>query len=183
LAAIEAMLVVPRMLNASRVGRSAPDDAHPGNAAPVERAAVRVILLDASDRFLLLLFVDPVTGRKIWVTPGGALEPGEDDESAARRELAEETGLRNVRLGPCVGELAHSFTWNGQAYRQVDRFYAARVDSAPELSAPGLESGEVIMATRWWAGAELHDSDASVAPVDIGARAAEAAARWPCASA
>ncbi len=35
-----------------------------------------------------------------WEFPGGKVEPGEQPESAARRELAEETGLDAERLDP-----------------------------------------------------------------------------------
>jgi 8-oxo-dGTP pyrophosphatase MutT (NUDIX family) len=127
---------------------------------------------------LLLCFADPVTGSRLWVTPGGAVEPGESHEEAAVRELAEETGLRGVKLGPCVGEHEHSFTWNGQAYQQTDRFYVAWVDGDPELSAPGLESGEVLVKAAWLEPAELAELDA-VSPRDIAARVADAVARWP----
>jgi 8-oxo-dGTP pyrophosphatase MutT (NUDIX family) len=144
----------------------------------IVRDAARVLLFDPRGRVLLLCFADPVTGSRLWVTPGGAVEPGETHEEAAVRELAEETGLLGVQMGPCVGELEHSFTWNGQAYRQADRFYVARVEGAPDLSAPGLEIGEVLVRAAWLEPAELAELDA-VSPRDIAGRVADAVARWP----
>jgi 8-oxo-dGTP pyrophosphatase MutT (NUDIX family) len=103
----------------------------------------------------------------LWITPGGALEANETHEQAALRELAEETGLRDVPLGPCIGEYEHRFRWNGQAYEQRDRFYAARITNHPELSTPGLEAGELLVAAAWWGADELASSVEDSSPPDL----------------
>lgn len=56
------------------------------------RPAARILLLDDADRVLLFRF-DAGYRSPFWCTPGGAVDPGESYESAARRELIEETGL------------------------------------------------------------------------------------------
>jgi 8-oxo-dGTP pyrophosphatase MutT (NUDIX family) len=145
----------------------------------IVRAAGRVLLLDPHDRALLLRFSDPVTGVAIWVTPGGALEPGETHQQAALRELAEETGLRDVTLGPAVGECERRFRWNGQMYLQTDSFFVARVPESPSLSAPGLEAGELLQAVRWCSAGDAAALDGGVAPSDIAARIRAAAAMMP----
>lgn len=41
-------------------------------------------------------------GRGLWSVPGGRVEPGEDDEAAVKREVAEETEL-SVTVGRLCG--------------------------------------------------------------------------------
>jgi 8-oxo-dGTP diphosphatase len=49
---------------------------------------------------------------QFWTLPGGGVEPGEDPEAAAVRELAEETGITGARV---VGELYRDVYWLGPA--------------------------------------------------------------------
>lgn len=62
------------------------------------RVAAYAVVTDDEQRVLLARWTE---GRRVsWTMPGGGLEPGEDPEIAARREVREETGYKVV-----VGEL------------------------------------------------------------------------------
>jgi ADP-ribose pyrophosphatase len=63
---------------------------HPG--------AVAIIPLVDAEHVCLLRNQRPVVEETLWEIPAGTLEPNEPPESAAIRELAEETGYRAGRL-------------------------------------------------------------------------------------
>ncbi len=46
-----------------------------------------------------------------WMLPKGTIERGETPEAVALREVAEETGLRNVRIVQDLGEERYLFFW------------------------------------------------------------------------
>jgi len=52
------------------------------------------VLTDQHDRVLVAQHVQPDAYQGQWEFPGGKLEPGEDAETALRRELAEELGIK-----------------------------------------------------------------------------------------
>jgi GNAT superfamily N-acetyltransferase len=55
------------------------------------RRAARVVVVDRRQRVLLFGYRNPTTGKEVWATTGGGIEPGESPEEAARREFREET--------------------------------------------------------------------------------------------
>ncbi len=62
---------------------------------------VGAVIRDASGR-LLLIKRGHEPGAGLWSLPGGRIEPGETDEQAVIREIAEETGLA-VACGGLLG--------------------------------------------------------------------------------
>ena len=136
---------------------------------PVERVAARVLLLDAQQRVLLFRGVDPDSPERgtWWLTPGGGLDPGETAAQGAARELFEETGLRldPAALGEPVHERVAEFVFDGQAYRQSEQFFLARVD-AHDVDTAGFTPLEVeaMLEHRWWTAEELRTTDAVVYP-------------------
>ena len=108
----------------------------------VERTAGGVVVhvLYGDPRFLLIR--DPYDR---WGLPKGHLEAGEATEAAALREVSEETGLEDLRLGPDLGEIDWTFRKGGHLIHKFCRFYLMRStnsETRPEVS-------EGITECRW----------------------------------
>ncbi len=114
---------------------------YPQRSVPLSRTAARVVLLDDTDRVLLLSGTDPRVGSRWWITPGGGVEGGESLPDAARRELAEETGLllgAADLVGPIWRRVAR-FTFTGIDYEQTEFYFAARAPRPGAAASGGSE--------------------------------------------
>jgi G:T/U-mismatch repair DNA glycosylase len=133
---------------------------------PIAREAARAIVLDASDRVLLVEYIRPIGDRTWWGTPGGGIDPGEDHHTALRRELAEEIGLHDFELGPLLYEHVGEFPWAKGLYRQSNQTYLVRLDAHEPRPTIDLDA-EGVRSLRWWTLAELEASSEDFAPADL----------------
>lgn len=141
------------------------------NPFTLRRQAARVVLLDTRDRVLLINASDPADRTKPpwWEIPGGGMDPHESSAEAAARELWEEAGIRDARVGPCVWVQHARFRFGGWDFDQHERVHVAWLDR-PGDEHPhqprGLEALEAMAfrGHRWWALDELLDSDVPLLP-------------------
>ncbi|MGW7356642.1 NUDIX hydrolase [Streptomyces sp. NPDC054802] len=133
------------------------------------RKVSRVVLLDPRDRILLLHGYEPADpADDWWFTPGGGLEGDETREQAALRELAEETGITEVELGPVLWQRHCSFPFDGCRWDQDEWYFLGRTDRTATAPA-GLTELErrSVSGLRWWTSAELSAARETVYPTRL----------------
>ncbi len=132
------------------------------------RPAARILLTDPAGRVLLFRFT-PEDRPPFWCTPGGALDPGESYEAAARRELREETGL-DLDCGPEVARRQVEFvTIEGVPVDADERYFAVRTETTAIDSGGHTDLEQRVMREwRWFHPAELQRHDEPYFPEDLG---------------
>ncbi len=121
---------------------------------------VGAIVHDAGGRLLVIRRGHP-PGEGLWSLPGGRAEPGESDEEAVVRELAEETGL-SVATGRLVGSVDrpgpggltydirdYAATVTGGVLRAGDDASEARWATTDELRALPTTDGLLEALSEW----------------------------------
>lgn len=111
---------------------------HPG--------AVAVIALDEQDRVLLLRQYRHAVRQELWEPPAGLLDvPGEDLQTAAARELAEEADL----VAGSWWVLADYLTTPGGSTEGLRVFLARDLSPVPEDALYERQGEERDMVLRW----------------------------------
>lgn len=131
------------------------------------RPAARILLVDGRGRVLLFRFT-PGDRPPFWVTPGGALDPGETYFAAARRELREEVGLDR----DCGAEVARRevefLTIEGVEVVADERYFRVEVDACDIVTTGHTDlERRVMLDWRWFDPAELSAWPEPIYPLDL----------------
>jgi ADP-ribose pyrophosphatase len=136
---------------------------HPG--------AVAVVPLLSTGDVVLLRQYRYATGEWVLEVPAGKLDPGEDPETAARRELEEETGYRAGRLEP----LGWVWTTPGFTNEKIWMFLARDLQATQQ----SLQDDEVLLLEALPAGEALERAlDGSIADAKSVCSLVRAARSW-----
>jgi 8-oxo-dGTP diphosphatase len=135
-------------------------------------------MIDPADRVLMVKLEFAATQWEGWILPGGGIEDGEDEPTALRRELREETGATPAEafIGPVVWRRRHTRAgmmdgWDGQQ-ETVYLVPCRAFEIAPHLSAEQLRD-ENVTDVRWWTLDELSSTHEVVRPEGLATRVAE----------
>jgi len=139
-------------------------------ASTTPRIGARVLLLDAADRMLLIHALDPEDPRHHWwELPGGGLDEGEDLVDAARREVAEESGMVLTTLGRELWVRESRFRYKGRDHHRVEHVFLGRTTgTVPQVALKPTENEKAgLIERRWWSAAELRHCPDKLLPGNL----------------
>ena len=115
---------------------------------------VRAVVTEGSR----MLLAQP-TGEAWYFLPGGHVEPGEPAAIALRRELDEELGIEDVRIGGVIAITENRYTDERGDHHEVNLVHRVAVRDVIDASR------EAHIGFRWLEWSELNDVE--IRPVSI----------------
>ncbi len=137
----------------------------------LKRQASRVVVLNDLDEVFLIQSRDPANAEKglWWEIPGGGVDPGETSADAAGRELVEEAGIAQAKMGPVVWQQHVEFDFGGYHFDQDEVIHIAWTTQRDIRAGQGLEALEALafQRARWWPWEELAASNETFLPPEL----------------
>ncbi len=139
-----ARLLTGRKFAVDRVRVRARDGGLVEREVIVHPGAVVILPVRADGRVVMLRSHRFAVGETLWELPAGTLEPGEDPQRCAARELEEETGYTSARIEP----LHQFYTTPGICTERMHAFLAHDARPAGQQALGETERVEVELVTR-----------------------------------
>jgi 8-oxo-dGTP pyrophosphatase MutT (NUDIX family) len=111
-------------------------------AVPTEHSAGGLVFWQAASGVFVLLILD---GHGNWGFPKGHLENGEEALEAAKREIAEETGIDGIQLKTSLDTIDWYFRKNGKPVRKICDLFLFETSGG----TPTPQSAEGISRAEW----------------------------------
>lgn len=108
--------------------------------------AVKAWIENEEGKVLFLKEKSPL-GKIYYSLPGGRLEQGESEEDGLKREVLEETGLKDVIVGKHLGD--YGFTMDNGTKVEVKVFQCTTTKNADLKLGDGKAFGEDIHSFHW----------------------------------
>ena len=150
------------------------------------RYTVRALLFNPAGEVLLFKYRnDPnihavgqePLGSDYWGTVGGGIDEGEDIMAALRREIFEETGHTDIKIGPQVFHRKVDLVFYGGLLHVDEQYFVAHT-AATDISIDNHTQIErkFVADTRWWSPAAVAASHEKIFPAILPLHIADLAA-------
>ena len=113
----------------------------------VERPSVQAVIYDVeTGKMLLIMIHDTSMDELVWRLVKGGVAEGEADPEAMRREIAEEVGLRDVR----VLERINYYEFQYMDLRHLVSVYLVEADMNEDVTLQSGSEGETAILDHAW---------------------------------
>jgi 8-oxo-dGTP pyrophosphatase MutT (NUDIX family) len=136
----------------------------------IKRSAAKVLLVTSQLEVLLFSSLDPgdPSRPRYWFAIGGGVEPGESLETAAIREVFEETDLQLSEVGAPHFTRHTAFDFEDDHYEQDETYFVAWVERFTPTTDGWTElERRATAGHRWWCVDELTRTDETVYPEQL----------------